>query len=545
MQRVVRLASILLALVTAAACTKVETGAPGARHPYTIAHTLRFAAAEDLVGLNPLVNTQATLAYLSSMTMAYLIRTGKTSEADVPELATEIPTQANGGISADGKTIIWHLRRGVVWSDGVPFNADDVVFTTKLILDPKTNMVAGRDGWDRIVSIDEPDKYTVVYHLREPYAPYAVTYFSTGGANPAILPKHLLVGKNINTDPYNALPVGIGPFKYSEWRRGDSVVMVPNPKYFRGTPKLQRIIYKEIQDRNVVLEELRTHELDLWTPVAPHFINDVRSIPGVTVHLNRSFFFDHLDFNNLRPAVRDPIVRRALRMAVDRATLNQKIRFGVYELTSESVVPPISRFHETIALDPFDIPAANKLLDKGGWARGSDGVRAKGGVRLSLEFATAAGSPDTDTQNELIRGWWKQLGVEVQIKHYLSALLFGPLQSGGIIYGGKFDVVAFAWGGDPNQDLSNLYACYRFPPNGQNDPRYCNAAATAAMDRVKVKYDRAARTADMNFIQEQIARDVPVVVMDTRKEISAYNDDLKNWHPNSLAPFDDMLGVDI
>ena len=538
-----RLAALLALAALGTACTKVETSGIGGRHSFTIPHTLRFSASENLVGLNPMINTQATLNYLAEMTMAFLIRGNIKSEPLVPELATEIPTKANGGISSDGKTLTYHLRRGVVWSDGVPFTADDVIFSTKLILDPKTNVIS-RDGWDRIVSMDEPDKYTVVYHLSAPYAAYAVTYFSTVGANPAILPKHLLLGKDVNTDPYNALPVGIGPFKYKEWKRGDSVVLVPNPRYFRGVPKLQRVIYKEIQDRNVVLEELRTHELDLWIPVAPHYINDVRSIPGVHVSLTPSFYFDHLDFNNSRPVLQDPILRRALRMSIDRRYLNEKIRFGVYDL-SETVVPPVSRFHENIPLVPFDIAAAGKLLDSDGWVRGADGIRAKGGLRLSLNFATATGSPDTDTQIELIRSWWKQLGVDVEVHHYLSSLLFAPLSDGGIIYGGKFDIVVFAWGGDPVQDLYNLYACDKFPPNGQNDPRYCDPALTAEMARIRVDYDPNARVAGMKTIQERIVRDAPFIVLDTRKDIAAYNDDLKDWHPSSIGPFDDMLNVDI
>ena len=113
-----RLAALLAFALLGTACTKIETAAIGARHPYTIAHTLRFAAAENLVGLNPLLNTQATVDYLAQMTMAYLVR-GDIHNQPIPELATEVPTKANGGISADGKTITYHLRRGVVWSDRV------------------------------------------------------------------------------------------------------------------------------------------------------------------------------------------------------------------------------------------------------------------------------------------------------------------------------------------------------------------------------------------------------------------------------------------
>src|SRR5580704_9391919 len=172
------IASILL-IFALAACTKVGTtgseGAGGGQHPYTIAHELRYATAEDIVGLNPHLGTQTVVSYLAQLTMAWLLRTGPHNEP-VPELATEVPSKENGGISRDGLTITYHLRKGVVWSDGVPFTADDVVFSTNVVLNPANNEIS-RTGWDLITKIDEPDKYTVVYHLMRPYAGYDYTYF--------------------------------------------------------------------------------------------------------------------------------------------------------------------------------------------------------------------------------------------------------------------------------------------------------------------------------------------------------------------------------
>lgn len=544
-----------LAVALLAGCTKVGTTSPGTaasggdegagRHSYTEAHTLRYSSAEDPTGLNPLTATQTIVSYMASLTGAWLAKTDAHGEVTVPELATVIPTQANGGVSADGKTITWHLRKGVKWSDGAPFDADDVVFSTNQVNNPNNNVVS-RDGWELIKKIDEPDKYTVVYHLSKPYSSYLQTFFTTGSANPAIMPVHILKGaKELNDVPYNSAPIGTGPFKYQEWKRGDSVVMVPNPTYWRGQPKLQKIEFKIIPDRNTVLEQMRTHELDLWTPVAPHFVPDLRKIEGVTIFSQPSFYFDHMDFNTSHPALRDPIVRRALRYGVDRKTLLDKIRFGLYLLDESPVTPASTLYHLNLPLVPFDIAKGNQLLDADGWKRGADGVRAKDGVRLSLEYATATGTPDTDTQIELIRGWWKQLGVEITVKHYLGSVFFAPIEQGGIIYGGKFDVVNFAWGTDPNEDLSNLYSCDRFPPNGQNDPRWCNKAASAAMDRAKESYARTARKADIALLQHAVYDDVPTIVLDAQNAFYAYNSDLRNWHPNPVSPFDDMLNVDI
>jgi len=528
-----------------AGCTRVGTSAGGnTRHPYTHLHELRFSSAGDIKGLNPLLGASLYETYLASMTMAWLVKTDVRGDATVPELITEIPSQKNGGISADGKTITWRLRHGVKWSDGAPFDADDVVYSTRQVNNPLNNVIS-RDGWDQITKIDEPDKYTVVYHLKAPYSSFAITFFSTAGANPSILPKHLLSKfPNLNQVPYNSLPVGIGPFKYQAWNRGDSVVLVANGAYFRGRPKLNHVIYKTVQDRNTVLEQLRTHELDMWIPITPHYFPQAAKIAGLATSKIPSFTFDHLDFNLQNPVLRDVAVRRALRMALNRPQIIEKVQNGLYIL-DESPVVPASRFHLDLPPVPFNVAGANKLLDDDGWTRGAGGVRSKSGRRMSLVFVTQTGTPDTDTEIELVRGSWRQIGVDFTVKHYLNAQYFAPAADGGIIYGGKFDVAIFGWGEAPNEDLSNLYACYRFPPDGQDDMHWCDPSADAAMNAAKTSYDEAFRKKEIGLMQRAVVGQVPTIVLDARRQLAVYNDDLKGWNPNSVSPFDNMMNVDI
>ncbi len=505
---------------------------------------LRYATAEDVAGLNPHLVQQTTLSLMSSLTMAWLTKYDHDNRP-IPELTTVVPTQANGGISKDGLTITWHLRHGVKWSDGAPFDADDVVFSTKAVLNPANNEVS-RSGWDLITKIDEPDKYTVVYHLKKPYAGYAAEFFGTGGANPCILPKHILGNlPNINNAPYNALPVGIGPFKYTRWDRGNQVEMVANPLYFRGTPKLQRVVFKIVPDRNTVLTQVQTHELDLWLPVAAAYYDRVKAIDGVSVLRQPSYYFSHLDFQNQHPPLDDPRVRRALRLATDRKTINAKIRHGLGIIQDNVMSPKNPSFDANVPTDPFDIKQADALLDQAGWTMGPDGVRVKNGKRLNLVFATASGSPDADQQIELIRSTWKQIGVTIDVHHYQSALLFQPYASGGIVYRGNWDVIIFQWGGDPIGDLSFLYACDQIPPNGQNDPRYCNHAVTTAMYKFLALYDEKQRQPYANFVQSQITKDVPVTTLWINEDVYAYNSDLTGFHPNQLSQFDDFMNVDI
>jgi len=166
-------------------------------------------------------------------------------------------------------------------------------------------------------------------------------------------------------------------------------------------------------------------------------------------------------------------------------------------------------------------------------------------VRLSLDYATTAGSQDVDEQIELERSWLKQIGVDINVRHYPPAMMFAPLQQGGIVYGNKWDVIGFAWLNDAIGDQSAIYSCRSFPPKGQNNLRWCSLRAQAAMDALFSHYDQAQRNGDQLIIQQELVKDVPTIVTSLREDIFAYNADLKNFHPNAITPFDNMMSVDI
>jgi peptide/nickel transport system substrate-binding protein len=556
-------AATLAAVFVLAGCTQTNTAGTGAAaipsngaaqtvsgpvtsrvNSFTQPHVLRYSTAADISSLNPHLAQQTEVGLLSSLTMAWLVKWDVNNNA-IPELTTEVPTLENGGVSKNGLTITYHIRKGVKWSDGVPFNADDVVFSTRAVLNPANNEVA-RLGWDHIVKIDEPDKYTVIYHLNKPYSPFVETFFSSAGANPCLIPKHILGGlPNINTAPYNSLPVGIGPFKYLRWDRASRVVLVPNPLYFRGTPKLKRIEFVIIPDRNTVLTQLQSKSLDMWYPVPGNYFSRAQAIPGFTIVRLPSYYFNHIDFNTSRPALKDPDVREALRLAIDRKTILHKVAHDVGYLQEEPASHTAPYYDHAIKFVNFDIAQANALLDKDGWVRGPGGIRAKNGVKLALQVASSSGTPDTNLQIELIRSWWKLIGVSLTLKVYPAPLLFAPMQDGGIVYGGKWDVIFFSWGLDPLGDFSTIYGCGSIPPNGQNDVRWCNQKANQAMLALYGHYEQADRNKDDAIMQEQLAADVPTVVTNGREDVYVVNKDLHNFHPNAVSPFDDFMNVDI
>jgi peptide/nickel transport system substrate-binding protein len=548
-----RIAALACACMLFAGCTKVgtdagsaPTGSAGSTGPngFTHPHELRVAQLGDVSGLNPLLTTELTASYSDALVLAFLVRFDRRNQT-IPELATVVPTQANGGVSADGKTIIYHLRKGVKWSDGKPFTADDVIFSTNLINDPKTN-VQSRVGWDDILKMDEPDPYTVVYHLKNVFSPFVAQTFASGGGGPAIMPKHLLAHTpNINTDPYNSLPVGIGPFKFVEWARADHITLVANPLYWRGTPKLKKIVFKIIPNRDTILAEIQTGDVDLWPLAARAYYPRLQGIKGFHVLRQPSYGFGHLDFNTSRPLLRDPIVRRALLLAWNRRTALQKIGHGI-GILQDSVVSPSNQFHDPkIGFTELNVAKANAMLDADGWKRGGDGVREKNGVRLNLELVTNVGSPDTDNLIELLRSDWKAIGASILRKNYDPNLLFASAQTGGIIQSGKFDVSIFAWYPPATNDLSNIYGCAQFPPIGQNDLRWCNKRADAAMADFLLTFDKARQTRDQFIVQEEMYKDTPQIVQSVYEDLFAENTDLTGFHPNNVSFFDDFMNVDI
>jgi peptide/nickel transport system substrate-binding protein len=540
-----RCAVAALGVALLAGCMKTTGGGiNGRQHAWTRPHVLIYSDVGDINTLNSHLSQFEDNEYIYQLTDAWLIRYDRNNRP-YPELCTQVPTKANGLVSKDGLTITFHLRKGVKWSDGAPFTAADVLFSVKAVLNPANDEVS-RLGWDLIRKVDAPNAYTVVFHLSKPYSPFVETFFSSADANPSILPAHLLAKyPNINNVPYNSMPVGIGPFKVVRWERSREVVMKANQLYWRGRPKLDEIIYKIIPDRNTILAQLQSHAIDMWVNVAPNYFARASRVSGYRTLREPSYYWDHIDFNLTHPALQDPIVRRAMLYALDRKALIDKIDHGIGSISNSPTPPTAPYAVEDIPVTPFDIAKANRMLDHDGWKRGADGVRAKDGMRLSFVYATTTGTPDVDDMIAIEQQDWKKIGVEVTVRHYPAALMFAPVQMGGIIYGNGWDLVGFAWLNDAIGDYSFEYGCDAFPPNGQNDPRWCDPRAQAAMTELYSHYSQSKRDPDVARFVHVFAQDLPVMVEIQRQNLYVYNSDLKHFQPNQVTLFDNMMNVDI
>ena len=242
----------------------------------------------------------------------------------VPRLAREVPTLANGGISRDGLTITYHLRPHVRWQDGVPFTSRDVAFTFDAIMNPNTDVIS-RHGYDVVARVDTPDPLTVVFHLRERFAPFVAVVFGESDSTYGVLPAHLLARyKSLNDVPYNSAPVGTGPFKFVRWMRGDRIEYVRNDDYFLGAPKIKRIVWQIVPDENTALEMMRTHETDWMFEPSVTAYRAIETMPDVAVVLPNVNGYEGVMMNSGRGPTADVRVRRAIVMALDKVKLDQR-----------------------------------------------------------------------------------------------------------------------------------------------------------------------------------------------------------------------------
>jgi peptide/nickel transport system substrate-binding protein len=177
--------------------------------------------------LNPILGNTAADAAFGRLYSDVLVSEDASGRL-VPDLAAEVPTIGNGGISADGLTIRYKLRTNVKWQDGQPFTSADVKFTFDAVMNP-ANDVSGRVGFDDVSRVDVPDARTIVFHLRHRYAPFVTTVFGDGCG---VLPAHILAReKTINDVSFNAAPVGTGPFRVVRWERGNRIELRRNDEY--------------------------------------------------------------------------------------------------------------------------------------------------------------------------------------------------------------------------------------------------------------------------------------------------------------------------
>lgn len=515
-------------VLLAAACSRA------AKHPTPTgaAQTVLRLSTSRIDNLNPLLSGGGATAYLSFLWGAYLYLADPENRLH-PELATTIPTRANGGISPDGLTLTYHLRRGVRWQDGAPFGARDVIFTWHAIMNPHNNVVS-RLGYDKVASMTALDPWTVQVRLRERYAPIVATLFAPGAVPMPILPAHLLTGlPDINHAAYNRLPIGTGPFRVVAYDPGSKVILRANPLYWRGRPRLASIQYLVVPDENTVEVMLRSGELDAGLVYGEHAV-ELEHASGIRIVRQTANQNEYLAFNVRRPPLDDVRVRDAISQSLDRGFFVRAFEDGNGSVDA-SDQPPFSVWYDPhVRPVRYDPVAAARLLDAAGWRLGPDGYRSREGRRLQITLATIAGR-DPDTKfGPYFQHVMRTLGIAVEVRPYPYNLFYAEKSSGGILMNGRYDAALTGWVGGVDPDDASLWMCDQWPPNGYNVSFLCDPRIDAQERIALTSYDPDRRRRAYWRIQELLAQDAPVAFLSWVDLTYAVSRRVRNFAPGEF-----------
>jgi peptide/nickel transport system substrate-binding protein len=358
-----------------------------------------------------------------------------------PVLAAVVPSVDNGGLGRDGTWVIWNLKKGVTWHDGKPFTADDVIFNWEYAADPATAAVtigAYRDI-DRVERLDD---HSVKVVFKQP-TPYWFEAFC--GQNRALIPKHLFAaykGSKSREAPTNLRPVGTGPYRFVDFKPGDTVrgdinsaYHVPNRPFFDSIEMkgggdaasaaravLQTGEYDFAWNIQVEDDILRRLEQGGKGRVEIYPTGNIEHIQCNFTDPTREVDGERSSVKTTHPTLSDPAVRQALSVLVDRNSVHEEI-YGRQGQSTANYLNAPARFASRNMRWEFNVDKANQILDAGGWKRGADGVRLKDGKRLKFLYQTSTNAPRQKTQ-AIVKQACARAGIEIEIKSVLASVFF-------------------------------------------------------------------------------------------------------------------------
>jgi peptide/nickel transport system substrate-binding protein len=507
--------------------------------------------------LNPFKGYLATDFYFWTWGYHLPIAFGVEDLGAVPDLVTNVET------SEDGQTFTYTIRDGVRWSDGEPLTAQDVEFTLNLYQEKHAYLP---QNYLRLVdSITAPDDATVVLHTTQPTSLYAgdVPYMYT-----YILPEHVWSEYSDAPRDYENLPmVGSGPFVVTEYERGQFVRMERNPHWSGPEPHVDEIIYRIFKNEDAEAEALRSGEIDFAYFDSANVYNSIKDEPNIGTHVGTIPQFDEIGMNtgsafqepapgfephgDGHPALTDPVVRRAIRMAVDSEEVTERIHLG-YAIPGDTIVPPVSiegarwepSEEERITFDP---EGARQLLEDAGYVDSDgDGVREmpRGSIEpgrpLEFRYYTQTNDQNTIKTAPFVGAWLEDIGIATNV----TAMSSGRL--GDELVAGTYDLFHWGWIPDPDPDsILSYFQCEERPPDentyGNNDAFYCNPEYDRMYAEQRTTLDSQERLAIVQEMQRLFYEDAPYVVLWYPPYYQAYRTDRFTGFQPQPAPEGDLL----
>ncbi len=467
---------------------------------------------------------------------------GNVKGAITPGIVTELPTTANGGISADLKTWTFHLKSGLKWSDGQPLDARDVDFTWKLWVGGKFTP-ASTTGFNLIKSSTvSSDNLSITFTLSAPFSPFLAIW--TDGLE-APMPAHVFSSMDpakIQTSKENLNPsVVSGPFMMSESVPGDHYTVVRNPNYYQaaqGLPYLDKIVFRIVPNANTILKDLQAGTINSsYFLDVSKFLAYQKLAPAYATYTNpaaTNFEASYFNFHN--PILgTDVKVRTAMAMAIDHDSLITVARRGTASpLCTDHGQSFVPGYQADAPCPKYDPAAANTLLDQDGWAtKDTNGIRSKGSQRLEFKYSTTANNLWRADDELLLQQQFKVIGIQLDIQNYPASTFFGTFLTDG--KSPPYDIAEFENSWTYDADDASLLACNQIPPNGFNITFYCNKQLDTLFTQQESTADTNARQQAFNQEHQIYLTEYPFITLYSPLDVSISKNTTHNYAPGPMG----------
>lgn len=418
--------------------------------------------------------------------------------------------------SEDKKELLFKLREGVLWNDGVEVTTDDVIFTYKKAIDPNTKTIV-HYAFSKIDTVLALDKYRFKVYYKEPFV-YAVYRWDIG-----LLPRHILEGKDINTDEFNRHPVSYGIYKFKNWTSNEQIVIEANEKSYWGRPFLDRMIFRIIPEGAVQILELKAGNLDLVTRL--HTTQYMRDLVGSKVEQNinkfeyKDTFMYGLVFNLKLPLFQDKRIRQAIYYGIDKQGIIDGVQYGLGRHCWGPIPPESWAYNPNIKKYPFNPEKAKKLLQDAGWDDSdNDGYLEKNGE--PFEFTMLSFQNESVQQIvTIVQQQLKKIGVRMKIKVVEWSVYLNTF-----VAKRNFDMCVTRGGqGVLAPDLSFEYHSSQIHDTEYNWSSYINPELDKLIESSLTTFDQQKQKEHFFKAQEIIAEDVPVIFLYLRNSMCAVN----------------------
>ena len=483
------------------------------------ADSITVAGKYEPASLNPYTSDSYSTALLMKLIYSGLIDFDEKSNP-VADLVETVPNSENGGVTADGKTVTYKLRKAIFWSDGQPLEAKDVLETWKYIMSHKN--IKQRSGYDQITAVNLVDNNTVTINFKQYYPEYLTLF-------PAILPAHLL---KTNPEKLDRVPIGTGPYLLKEWMLGDSLMLAANENYFLGKPKIGALKFKFIGEAPLLLAQLKAGELDIAPDIDLQQIGLFRALKGYSVVLQPSLELERLDFNTENTLFKDEKVRSALALAIDKKYICQNL-LSTAVLQTANYIAPYSELYNADIADQRDVKAAKTILAGAGWLTGVDGVLTKAGVRLSFGLSVSDADIGRMVLAENISASLREIGVEVIIvkvpeKEFSKRIISGSFQTA------LYTIMMY-----PDFNGGMLWTSTQIPTavngySGKNFSRFKDSQIDKLFAEISVPQPIVNKKTNVLLIQRYLNQAMPSIPLFYYQSVNVVRKELKNFVPGAV-----------